>query len=90
LECLEPLKKFPTNAVLQTAAERLFGQTNFAWGRLPWKNNFGWATVDSELVAIPAYRTLLCRELGKTDTCEAFSEPPMAGRQRGELAELTR
>ena len=69
LECLEPLKKFPTNAVLQTAAERLFGQTNFAWGRLPWKNNFGWATVDSELVAIPAYRTLLCRELGKTDTC---------------------
>jgi hypothetical protein len=69
LECLEPLKQFPTNAVLQAAAERLFGQTNSAWGRLPWKNNFGWATVDSELVAISAYRTLLYRELGKTDTC---------------------
>ena len=69
LECLEPLKKFPTNAILQKAAERLFGQTNSGWGNLPWKSSFGRPTVENELVALPAYRTLLCRELEKTNDC---------------------
>jgi hypothetical protein len=69
LECLEPLKKFPTNSVLQKTAEKLFGQTNKCWGSLPWKSDFGRPTVENELVAIPAYRTLLCRELAKTADC---------------------
>lgn len=69
LECLEPFRKFPTNAVLQTAAEKLFSQTNSAWGQLPWKNNFGRGTIEAELVAVPAYRVLLCRELERTNAC---------------------
>ncbi len=69
LECLEPLRKFPTNALLEAAAEKLFSQTNSAWGRLPWKNNFGRGTIESELVAVPAYRVLLCRELERTNAC---------------------
>ena len=69
LECLEPLRKFPTNALLQAGAEKLFSHTNSAWGRLPWKNNFGRGTIESELVAMPAYRVLLCRELERTNAC---------------------
>jgi len=69
LECLEPFRKFPTNAMLQAAAEKLFSQTNSAWGRLPWKNNYGRGTMESELVAVPAYRVLLCRELERTNPC---------------------
>jgi hypothetical protein len=63
------MKKFPANAVLQAAAEKLFGQTNSPWSSLPWKNNFGRATVESELVTLHAYRTLLGRELEKTNVC---------------------
>jgi hypothetical protein len=69
LECLDPLRKFPANATLQTAAEKLFSQTNSPWGRLPWKNNFGRGTIESELVPVPAYRVLLCRELERTNAC---------------------
>jgi hypothetical protein len=69
LECLEPLRKFPANAVLQKTAERIFGLTNSGWGNLPWKSDFGRSTVETELVALPAYRTLLCRELTKTNDC---------------------
>ena len=69
LECLEPMRRFPTNAILQQAAERLFGQTNSAWGNLPWKSDFGRASVDEGLIAVPAYSALLCRELGKTNQC---------------------
>jgi hypothetical protein len=69
LECLEPLRKFPTNALLQAAAENLFAQTNSPWGRLQWKNNFGRGTIESDLVGVPAYRLLLCRELEKTNAC---------------------
>lgn len=69
LECLNPLKRYPTNSMLQGVAERLFGRTNTAWGNLPWKSRFGEPTVESELVAFPAYRALLCRELQKTNSC---------------------
>ena len=69
LECLEPFRKCPTNIMLQAAAEKLFSQTNSAWGSLPWKNNFGRGAVESDLVAVPAYRVLLCRELAKTNSC---------------------
>jgi hypothetical protein len=73
LGCLEPFRKFPTNAVIQKTAERLFAQTNSAWGSLPWKSDFGRPTVDNELVALPAYRTLLCRALEKTNECGTIS-----------------
>ena len=55
--------------MLQAAAEKLFSQTNSAWGRLPWKNNYGRGTIESALVAVPAYRMLLCRELERTNAC---------------------
>ena len=77
LDCLEPLRRFSTNAVLQAAAEKLFSQTNSTWGSLPWKSTFGRPTVESDLVAIPAYRTLLGRELEKTNVCGTItSERP--------------
>ena len=69
LEWLDPFKKFPTNGILQATAEMLFSQTNSAWAHLPWKNNFGRGTIESELVAVPAYRVLLCRELERTNAC---------------------
>ena len=69
LEWLDPFKKFPTNGILQATAEMLFSQTNSAWAHLPWKNNFGRGTIESELVAVPAYQVLLCRELERTNAC---------------------
>jgi len=69
LECLEPFRRFPTNTQLRAASEVLFGKANSPWSRLPWKSSFGRAAVDSELVVLPAYRTLLCRELQKTNAC---------------------
>jgi hypothetical protein len=36
---------------------------------LPWKNNFGRGTIESELVAVPAYRVLLCHDLERTNAC---------------------
>lgn len=69
LECLDPFRRFPTNAALQAAAEKLFSHTNSAWGALPWKSDFGRDTVESDLVAVPAYRALLGRELEKTNAC---------------------
>ena len=73
LDCFEPMKQSPTNPILQTAAEKLFGETNSAWGNLPWKNNFGWSTVDTGLIPMRGYRTLLCRELLKTDLCGSIT-----------------
>jgi len=72
-DCLEPLKKFPTNQVLQSAAEKIFAQTNSVWSRLPWKDNRGGGAVDSDLVAVSAYRVLLGRELEKTNYCGNIS-----------------
>jgi hypothetical protein len=69
LDCFEPMKQFPTNRILQTTAEKLFGNTNSAWGNLPWKNNFNWSTLDGGLFRMKGYRTLLCRELAKTNFC---------------------
>ncbi len=67
LTCLEPLRKFPTNAALQGVAEKLFGPANAAWGSLPWKSEFVRGTVEPALVEMPAYRSLLCRGLEKTN-----------------------
>jgi hypothetical protein len=86
-ECMDPLKIFPANSVLRAAAEKLFSQTNSAWSSLPWKNNFGITTVESDLVVIPAYRTMLCRELEKTNICGTMTlERP--GYVRYDLADL--
>ena len=67
LDCFEPMKQFATNPVLQATAEKLFGQTNSAWGALPWTNNFGWPAVEAGLLAMHGYRQLLCRELLSTN-----------------------
>jgi hypothetical protein len=73
-ENFEPFKKFPTNAILQSAAEKMFARTDSAWSSLPWKENRGGSSVvDSELVAVPAYRELLRRELDKTNFCGTVS-----------------
>jgi hypothetical protein len=69
LDCFEPMKQFPTNLVLQAAAEQLWGDPNSAWGVLPWKNNSNWPTVDDGLIPMKGYRMLLCRELRKTNFC---------------------
>jgi hypothetical protein len=69
LDCFEPMKQFPTNLVLQAAAEKLFGEPDSAWGVLPWKNNFNWPAVDAGLIPMKGYRMLLCRELSKTNFC---------------------
>ncbi|MEI8291601.1 MAG: hypothetical protein WCH99_19205 [Verrucomicrobiota bacterium] len=69
LDCFEPMRQSPTNSILQTAAQKLFGETNSAWGTLPWKNNFNWQTVDAGLIPFKGYRALLCRELTKTNLC---------------------
>jgi hypothetical protein len=62
-----PLWQFPSNAVLQAAAQRLFGDTNSPWRRLPW-NAFGFfGRVETNLVKLPAFRSLLVRELCNKD-----------------------
>jgi hypothetical protein len=68
-ECLEPFRKFPTNAVLQAAAEKLFAGTNSPWGVMPWKFKWGGFAIETDLISVPAFRTLLCRELQKTNLC---------------------
>ena len=72
-ECLEPLRKFSTNEVLQSAAEKLFGDTNSAWSKLPWIETRGDNPVESELVNVPAFRLLLSRELERTNVCGSFT-----------------
>jgi hypothetical protein len=64
-----PLCKYATNAVLQTAAERIFGNTNSPWGRLPWKQTGSYDPVGSDLVNVSAFRRLLVRELDKKVPC---------------------
>ena len=63
LECLEPLKQFPTNTSLESAAEKMFAGTNSAWGRLPWPQTGSESPASSALVKVPAFRRLLVREL---------------------------
>lgn len=75
-EWLEPLEKFPTNALLQSAAEKMFVDTNSAWGRLPW---LPWPQTGSDnpassaLVNVPAFRRLLVRELDRKEVCGSVS-----------------
>ncbi len=68
-ECLEPLQRFPTNAVLQSAADGLFGDTNSAWGKLPWRSAGLSSAIEPEFIAVPAFRRLLSRELDKKTVC---------------------
>jgi hypothetical protein len=72
-DCLEPFKEFAINPTLQAAGEKLFGNTNSAWSRLPWGEMVGDNPMDSDLVNLPAFRQLLVRELGKTNVCGSIS-----------------
>lgn len=77
LDWLDPMKQYPTNSTLQNAAEKLFGTTNSEWGILPWPIAFNSKTVEPGLISIRAYRTLLCRELSKTNLCgSVMFRPP--------------
>jgi hypothetical protein len=73
MECIEPLREFPTNEVLESAAEALFGDSNSTWGKLPWKGLVFDNPVESDLVHVRAFRILLIRELGKTNVCGTFT-----------------
>jgi hypothetical protein len=72
-QCLEPFQQFATNPILQAAAEKMFGDTNSEWSRLPWKQMSGENPIGSELVNLPAFRRLLIRELEKTNLCGSFT-----------------
>ena len=73
MDNLEPLRKFPTNEILQSAAASLFGNTNSAWGSLPWTRTGFDDPVASDLVNVPAFRLLLVRELGRKEVCGSLS-----------------
>ena len=79
MENLEPLRKFPTDETLQSAAAGLFGNTNSAWGRLPWTRMGFDDPAASDLVNVPAFRVLLVRELDRKEVCGSisFSSPNM-------------
>lgn len=82
-ESLEPLRKFPTNEILQAAADSLFSNTNSAWSKLPWKGSGLHNPVETELTEVAAFRRLLSRELDKK-TVSGFIEwqaPNMASFQ---------
>jgi len=68
-DSLEPLSKFPSNDVLQAAADSLFNDTNSVWSRLPWKGAGFHKPVETELVNVPAFRRLVSRELDKREVC---------------------
>ena len=68
-ESLEPLRKFPTNEVLQAAADSLFSDTNSLWSKLPWRGAGLSSTIEPEFISVPAFRRLLSRELDKKNVC---------------------
>jgi hypothetical protein len=72
-ECLEPFRQFATNRIVQTATDKIFGDTSSDWSRLPWKEMQGDNPIGSDLVNLPAFRLLLVRELGKTNVCGSFT-----------------
>jgi len=69
LDWFNPLKQYLTNSTLQNTADKLFGTTNSPWGNLPWKSAYHPISVDFGLMPIKSYRSLLCRELLKTNLC---------------------
>jgi len=70
---LEPLASYPTNAVLESAAEKIFADTNPAWGRLPWQKNVSANPAASGLAKGPVFRALLARELDRKEVCGSIS-----------------
>ncbi|MDB6065504.1 MAG: hypothetical protein JWR26_1712, partial [Pedosphaera sp.] len=72
-ECLQPLREFPTNPMLQQAADKTFNNTNSAWSRLPWTRTGFDDPAASALVNLPAFRTLLVRELDRKEVRGSIS-----------------
>jgi hypothetical protein len=68
-ESLEPLRKFPTNEILQAAADSLFSDTNSVWSKLPWRGAGLSSAIEPEFISVPAFRRLLSRELDKKTVC---------------------
>ena len=73
MESLAPLQEFPSNAVLGLVADKMFADTNSAWGRLPWQKTAFDNPASSELVKVPAFRRLLVRELDRKEVCGSVS-----------------
>ena len=63
------MRKFPTNEVLQAAADSLFSDTNSLWSKLPWRGAGLSSTIEPEFISVPAFRRLLSRELDKKNVC---------------------
>jgi hypothetical protein len=72
-ETLAPFDKFPTNLVLQAAANKLFAATNAAWSTLSGLRNSAVQFAASGLFHQPAFRQLLGRELDQKQVCGSVS-----------------
>ena len=65
-EPLEPLREYPTNSILQSAAEKIFDAPNSKWSGLSlshWPDNLA----SSEFARVPAIRRYLVRELDRKE-----------------------
>jgi hypothetical protein len=63
---LEPLTEYPTNSVLQSAAEKIFDASNSQWSGLSlsrWPDDLA----SSQLARVPAIRRYLVRELDRKE-----------------------
>jgi hypothetical protein len=72
-DCLKPIKDFPANQVLHAAAAKMFDNTNSDWSRLPWKGTHGDDSLGLDLIQVPAFRSLIIRELDKTNIYGSFT-----------------
>ena len=76
-ESLAPLGEFATNEVMQATAETLFANTNSPWAQLPWTRSGFFNPVESKLVDLPGFRSLIVRELQNTQIVGSIEwQPP--------------
>jgi hypothetical protein len=65
-EPLKPLREYPTNLILQAAADKIFDDSNSKWSGLSlasWPDNLA----SRQLAEVPAIRRYLVRELGRKE-----------------------
>lgn len=63
MEAFEPLWRAPHDPIVLSVSDWLFTNPASPWSKLPWKRSRSNDPVDSGLVALPAFRKLLAREL---------------------------
>lgn len=69
MDYLAPLQRYPTNQILETVAESLFGNMNSAWSRYPWPNTGLSNPIESDLAKVHAFRRLLSLKLDDKTVC---------------------